>query len=120
MPGRTCWWSARRSPMAGSPDRCRNLASSVVPAGMALSFAKQPITGASTGIGMVMVEAVFMDGQTGQRVAAVVDARAGTKALRTKANCTWGDVQLAFDWWAQRLALRLALFRQGNFSTESL
>ena len=97
-----------------------NLASSVMPAGMAASFTKQPITGAGAGIGVVMVEADFKDGQTGQRVAAAVDARAGTRALRAKSSCTWGDVKRAFDWWAQRLALRMALFKQGSFSTDSL
>lgn len=97
-----------------------NLVSSVLPMGMALSFAKQLITGTGTGVGLVMVEGDFMDGQTGQRVAAAADARAGTKALRTKFNSTWGDVKLAFDWWAQRVAVRLEMVKQGNFSAESL
>lgn len=98
----------------------QNLVPRVVPAEMASSFASQPITGPSPGIKAVLVEADFTDGQTGRRVGAVVDARAGTRALRTKASCTWGDVKLAFDWWANRLALRLALFKQGKFSTDSL
>lgn len=97
-----------------------NLASRIVPADMAAGFAKQPITGAGTGMGRVLVEADFRDGQTGQRVAAVVDARAGTRALRTKSSCTWGDVKLAFDWWAQRLEKRMELLKQGNFSAETL
>ena len=97
-----------------------NLVSSVVPMGMALSFTKQLITGTGTGVGYVMVEAEFTDGQTGQRIAAAVDARAGTKALRTKFNSTWGDVKLAFDWWAQRVAVRLEMVKQGNFGTEGL
>jgi hypothetical protein len=49
-----------------------------------------------------------------------VDARAGTKALRTKFNSTWGDVKLAFDWWSQRLAVRMELFKQGDFSADKL
>jgi hypothetical protein len=97
-----------------------DLVSSTVPADMALGFAKQPITGTGAAVGLVMVEAGFMDGQTGRRVAAVVDARPGTKALRTKSNATWGEVKLAFDWWAQRLAARLHLLRQDNFSAETL
>ncbi len=97
-----------------------NLFSSEVPAGMASSLAKQPVTGAGVGVRLVMVEAEFLDGQTGQRVAAVVDARAGTKALRANSNSTWGDVKRAFDWWAQRLVKRLELLRQGVFTAESL
>ena len=81
---------------------------------------KQPVTGAGAGVRLVMVEAEFLDGQTGQRVAAVVDARAGTKALRANSNSTWGDVRRAFDWWAQRLVKRLKLLKQGVFTAESL
>jgi hypothetical protein len=97
-----------------------NLVSSVVPMGMALSLTKQVITGAGIGVGYVMVEAEFTDGGTGQILAAAVDARVGTKALRSKFNSTWGDVKLAFDWWAQRIAVRAEMFKQGNFSTKGL
>jgi hypothetical protein len=97
-----------------------NLASSVVPGDMAAGFARQWITGTGAGAGLVMVETDFMDGQTGRRVAAAVDARPGTKAVRTKFNSTWGDVKLAFDWWTQRLVARMELWKQGKFSAESL
>jgi hypothetical protein len=85
-----------------------------------ISFGKRLITGTDIGVGDVYVEAEFLDGQSGQRVGAVMDARAGTKALRTKFNNTWGDVKLSFDWWAQRLDKRLMLFKQGNFGTADL
>lgn len=97
-----------------------NLVSSVVPMGMAVSFTRQLITGTGTGVGRVMVEADFTDGQTGQRVAAAVDARAGTKALRTKFNSTWGDVKLAFDWWAERVGERLMKLKAGSVSNDTL
>ena len=97
-----------------------NLVSGVLPAGLAAGFTQQVITGTGTGVGLVMLEADFLDGQTGRRVAAVVDARAGTKAVRTKFSSTWGDVKLAFDWWTQRLVLRLQLIQKGDFSTEAL
>jgi hypothetical protein len=97
-----------------------NLVSSVVPMGIVLSYGKRIITGTGSGVGMVMVEAKFTDGQTGQILVEAVDARAGTKALRTKFNSTWGDVKLAFDWWSQRVAQRLEMFKQGNFGTEGL
>ncbi|MCX6928182.1 MAG: DUF3313 domain-containing protein [Verrucomicrobia bacterium] len=85
-----------------------------------VSFGKRLITGTDIGVGMVVVEAEFLDGQSGQRVAAAMDARAGTKVLRTKFNSTWGDVKLSFDWWAQRMDKRLMLFKQSDFGTENL
>jgi hypothetical protein len=85
-----------------------------------VSFGKRLITGTDIGVGAVYIEAEFLDGQTGKRVAAAMDARAGTKALRTKFNNTWGDVKLAFDWWAQRFDKRLMRFKQGDFGTENL
>jgi hypothetical protein len=85
-----------------------------------VSFGKRLITGTDIGVGKVVVEAEFLDGQTNERVAAAVDARAGTKALRTKFNNSWNDVKLSFDWWAQRFDKRLARFKQGNFGTEDL
>ncbi len=97
-----------------------NLISSVVPMAVALSYAKQIVTGTGTGVGAVCVESYFTDGVTGDRVAEAVDARAGTKAWRTKFNGTWGDVKLAFDWWAARVAKRLELFKEGDFSTKDL
>ncbi|MCX6926800.1 MAG: DUF3313 domain-containing protein [Verrucomicrobia bacterium] len=84
------------------------------------SFGKRLITGTDMGVGVVYVEAEFLDGQTGKRVAAAMDARAGTKAIRTKFNSTWGDVKLSFDWWAQRFDKRLMRFKQGDFGTSNL
>jgi hypothetical protein len=97
-----------------------NLVSTVYPAALALSYGKQLITGTGTGVGSVRIEAEFTDGVTGQRVAAVVDERAGTKALRTKFGGYWGDLKLAFDWWSQRLNERLELLKKGDFSDKSL
>ena len=97
-----------------------NLISTVYPAAMVLSYGKQLITGTGTGVGAVRIEADFTDGVTGQRVAAVVDERAGTKALRTKFGGTWGDYKLAMDWWSTRLNARLELLKKGDFSDKSL
>jgi hypothetical protein len=85
-----------------------------------ISFGKRLITGTDLGVGLVAVEAECLDGQTGQRVAAAMDARAGTKAIRTKFNNRWDDVKLAFDWWAQRFDKRLGLLKQGDFSAANL
>lgn len=93
-----------------------NFVSSVYLPLKAVSSGKRLITGTDIGVGKVCVEAEALDGQTNQRVAAAMDARAGTKALRSKFNSTWGDVKLAFDWWAQRFDKRLMQFKQGNFT----
>jgi Protein of unknown function (DUF3313) len=92
-----------------------NLVSSVYPAALVASYGKQMITGTGTGVGVVRVEAYFTDGGTGQRVAEGVDARAGTKAWRSKFDGTWGDVKEAFDFWSARLMMRLKNFQQGDF-----
>jgi hypothetical protein len=97
-----------------------NLVSSVYPATLAMSYAKQAFTGTGTFVGRVRIEANFTDGVTGQRVAAVVDERAGTKALRSKFDGSWGDVKLSADWWADRLNLRLHLLKTGDYSNKDL
>jgi len=105
----------------GRPSKpVMNVVSSVYLPLKVVSSGKRLITGTDIGVGSVSVEAEFTDGQTGQRVAAVTDARAGTKSLRSKANSTWGDVKLAFDWWAKRTDKRLMLFKQGDFGTSKL
>ena len=93
-----------------------NLVSSVYPAALVISYGKQMITGTGIGVGEARIEAYFTDGGTGQRIAMDVDARAGTKAWRTKFNGTWGDVKLCFDWWSERFVTRFKMFQQDNFS----
>jgi len=72
-----------------------------------ISFGKRLITGTDIAVGKVTVEAELLDGATNKRIAAAVDQRAGTKAVRTKFNSTWGDVRLSFEFWAERLVMRL-------------
>ena len=85
-----------------------------------VSLADRFITGTDIGVGLAVVEAEFLDGQSGKRIGAVMDARAGTKALRSKFRSKWNDVKLAFDWWAERLDKRLLLLRKGDFGTTNL
>jgi hypothetical protein len=47
-----------------------------------------------------------------------MDRRAGTKALRTKFNGTFGDVRQAMDFWAERLDKNLVDLREGKNSSE--
>lgn len=97
-----------------------DLVSSVVPIGMALSYTKRIMFGTGLGVGECQIEAELLDGQTGQRVAAAVDRRAGTKALRTKFDGSFGDVKLCIDYWAERLNERLMELRTAQNNTDLL
>jgi Protein of unknown function (DUF3313) len=79
-----------------------------------ISLGKQTLMGTAIGVGSVTIEAEFLDGQTNERLAAVVDSRSGTQALRSKVSGTWGDVDKSFDWWAARLSQRLKEEKAGN------
>jgi hypothetical protein len=97
-----------------------DLVSSVLPIGLAVSYTKRIMFGTGLAVGECQVEAEFLDGQTGQRVAAVVDRRAGTKALRTKFDGSFGDVKLCMDYWAERLNERLMELRTAQNNTDLL
>jgi hypothetical protein len=63
-------------------------------------------------VGTATGEMEVLDSVTGERLAAAVDERAGTKALFAgRAYTQWGDVQAAVNYWAKRMAWQLA--RQG-------
>jgi hypothetical protein len=76
-----------------------------------IGLAKQEITGTAIGVGSITIEAELLDGATNQRLAAAVDSRSGTEAIRSKFTGTWGDVIKSFDWWAARLDQRLIEWR---------
>jgi hypothetical protein len=88
-----------------------NLISSVVPFGMAASLVKRVIFGTGLGVGECQVEAEFIDGGNGKIIAEAVDRRAGTKALRTKFDGSFGDIKLCMDYWAARCAFKLEKLR---------
>lgn len=103
--------------------RCKpvlDLVSSVYPQAVVLSYGKQVIWGTGTGVGSVTVEGEILDGQTGERLAAAVDRRAGTKAWRTKFGGWWGDIKLCFDWWGNRLNQRLQEEKDATASKDAL
>ena len=62
-------------------------------------------------VGAATIEAEILDSMTRERLAAAVDERAGTKALRTLGG-GWKDVRNIFDYWAERLRERLAELRK--------
>ncbi|HVU07761.1 MAG TPA: DUF3313 domain-containing protein [Verrucomicrobiae bacterium] len=91
-----------------------NLASTVIPYGMAVSMADKVVFGKGVGVGEAQVEGEFLDGQTGERLAAVVDRRVGTKALRSKFDGTWGDVKQAMDYWSAHLDQHMLQMRDNS------
>jgi hypothetical protein len=97
----------------------RNLLTSIVPFGIAANILVTAAFGTGIGVGEVQVEAELLDGQNNQRLAAAVDRRAGTKALRTKFDGSWGDVKLSFQYWAQKLETRLVELRAGKTVPEN-
>ncbi len=86
--------------------------SSVVPQVRLISGLKKLGTGTHAFVGRVGIEAELLDGLTNERLAAGVDERAGTRALRGGVS-TWSDVDQAFEYWAKRLHERLRELRTG-------
>lgn len=97
--------------------KCRpvsNLTTTLVPFGVALNLLKTVAFGKGIGVGDVQVEGAFYDGGDNELVAAAVDRRVGTKALRTKFDGTWGDVKLAFSYWAWKTDAQLVALKAGT------
>jgi hypothetical protein len=77
-----------------------------LPGARMLSSGKKLVTGTHAFVGKAGIEGEILDSQSGRRIAAAVDRRAGGKRLRGSLD-TWNDVQEAFDYWAKRLRARL-------------
>ncbi|MDH3684675.1 MAG: DUF3313 domain-containing protein [Myxococcales bacterium] len=60
-------------------------------------------------VGTATVELEVLDSVTDRRLAALVDQRAGTKSMLAGSRTfkTWGDVEAACDFWAERVATGL-------------
>ena len=87
-----------------------NTVTSVVPQLRLLATLGGMATSTAILVGKVGVEAELTDSLTGERLAAAVDERQGTKAIRGGIK-KWSDVERAFDHWAERFRLRLAALR---------
>jgi hypothetical protein len=90
-----------------------DIMSSVLPPAIALSALKTVVTGSGTGVGGACAEFEAVDSVTGKRLAAAVDKRVGGKYTGEfdKLN-QWRGIQGAFDYWAERLNVRLAELRK--------
>jgi len=98
----------------------RGLVSSVYLPLKVISLGKQTLTGTAIGVGSVTIEVELLDGQSNERLAAVVDSRSGTAAIRSKFSGTLGDVEKSFEWWAVRLDERIREEKTGTVAKTDL
>jgi len=99
---------------ARATNPVKDVLSTVTPYGLGISYAKRIVTGTHSGVGVVSVEGELLDSVSAERLAAVIDRRAGTKSLLGKPT-RWGDVQDAFNFWARRMQTNLALLRAHQY-----
>jgi hypothetical protein len=92
-----------------------NTVTTILPIGLAASSLKRVVTGSDSFVGEAQCEIEISDSRTDQRMAAAVDKRIGTKALRSKFG-GWSDAKEAFDYWAEQLGERLAEARKGKLT----
>jgi hypothetical protein len=87
-----------------------NTITSIIPQTRLLTTLGGMATDTAAMVGSASAEMEIQDSETGTRLAAAVDARAGTKAWRGLGG-EWKHVDLAFQHWAERLRTRLAELR---------
>jgi hypothetical protein len=75
----------------------------IMPIGLAISTVKKGVTGTHTNVGGASMEAEFLDAQTNDRVAVVIDERSGAKYKVQKGMTKWGYTEDVFNTWAKRL-----------------
>lgn len=78
----------------------------VVPQARAISGIRKMTTGAHAYVGQASMEAVMLDSQTNERLAAIVQRRVGAKKVLYDKD-KWADARDAFDQWAKTLRSRL-------------
>ena len=81
-----------------------NLVTSVIPQLRVLTTVGGMAADTSALVGEASAEGEILDSVTDERLAAAVDRQTGTKALiRGEKFSSWGDVQLACNYWADRI-----------------
>jgi hypothetical protein len=99
--------------------RALDIASSVIPIGVAVNALKRVVTGENASVGEAGIEGEILDSQTGERLAAAVDRRVGRKyTLKFNKLNAWRVAEDAYDFWALRLKSRLADLSAGSPVTE--
>jgi hypothetical protein len=84
--------------------------STVMPMGLAASTLTGLMTGKPSFVGEAQAEGRVLDGTSGELLAAAVDRRVGGKSVVDSVD-SWGDVDAAFQYWAQQLRYRLCTDR---------
>lgn len=97
------------------PASKANIATGLLLPARVVSKALKVGTGTYLFVGQIGVEAEVVDSVTGERLIAGVDTRVGANAIGNVGS-TWGDVEDAFDLWADRFASNLTRF---GFSTNA-
>lgn len=90
----------------------RHIVSSVLPVGLAVSLAKDAVTGKPTGVGEAALEIRGLDAMTGEILAEAADRRVGGMSLKG-ATDSWAGVDEALRYWARRVRYVLCLGRSG-------
>jgi hypothetical protein len=89
-----------------------NTATTIIPQARLLSGVIGAATGSNLYVGQVGIEAEFLDAQSNERLAAVASKQAGKKYVpftdrKFDPTSTWGQVEQAMDYWAQKLRTRV-------------
>jgi hypothetical protein len=92
----------------------RNLTSTVLPIGMAISAVKYEVTGKPSAVGEVTGEVRITDSLTGKLLGAALDRRVGGKELKGVLD-SWQNADSALKYWAQRIRFILCVQRGGMF-----
>ncbi len=98
---------------ADSSKPVRNITSSIMPIGIALSTLKYAATGKPSGVGEITMEMKITDADTGQLLGAALDRRVGGKDPKGLFN-TWYNADSAMQYWAKRLRYVLCTERGGT------
>ena len=86
--------------------------SSIIPIGMAVGLIKKVAVGTNLSVGEAAIEMELQDSQTGERLAAAVDERAGRKYTgKFDKFDKYHTVEDAFDYWSKKLKKRLTELR---------
>jgi hypothetical protein len=95
-----------------------NMITTVVPIGLAVSYAKDIATGTHSFVGSAAAEMELIDATTGELLAAGVAARVGEKTIASSKLSSWGDVKAAAEKWSANTRAKLAQARSGTIEIE--
>ncbi len=83
--------------------RIRAAITDLVPTNVAQNLLTTAALGLAVDMGGASMEAEFLDGTTGERLAAVIDRKTGSPLALVENFTTWDHAKAAFDEWAQEL-----------------